>query len=117
MRIAKATLMTRWGWSTALAVGAFAILSVLDLRLKALTGVGTADLASFDSPLQVRAAFLDPTRGRERKDRAAFNRSNRPELVLYNRSKPRINLENHRFCPLIVRLPSPSAREEPTRRP
>jgi hypothetical protein len=58
MRIAKASLMSRWGWSTGLALGVFAILSVLDLRLKALTGVGTADLASFDSPLQFRAAFL-----------------------------------------------------------
>jgi hypothetical protein len=58
MRIAKATLMTRWAWSTGLAIGVFAILSLLDLRLKALTGVGTADLASFSTPLQFRAAFF-----------------------------------------------------------
>lgn len=58
MRIAKATLMTRWGWSTGLAVSVFAILAVLDLRLKSLSGVGTADLSSFTSPLQFRAAIF-----------------------------------------------------------
>ena len=58
MRIAKASLMTRWGWSTGLAIVVFAMLSALDLRLKTLTGVGTADLSSFNSPLQFRAAFL-----------------------------------------------------------
>jgi hypothetical protein len=58
MRIAKASLMTRWGWSTGLALAVFAILSVLDLRLKTLTGVGTADLSSFTSALQFRAAFF-----------------------------------------------------------
>jgi hypothetical protein len=58
MRIAKATLMNRWGWSTGLALGVFAILAALDLRLKALTGVGTADLASFSSANQFRAAFI-----------------------------------------------------------
>jgi hypothetical protein len=58
MRIAKATLMTRWGWSTGLAIAVFAILAALDLRLKALSGVGTADLASFSTPIQFRAAFF-----------------------------------------------------------
>lgn len=58
MRIAKASLMIRWGWSTGLAIVVFAILSALDLRLKTLTGVGTADLSSFTSPLQFRAAFF-----------------------------------------------------------
>jgi hypothetical protein len=58
MRIAKATLMTRWAWSTGLAAGVFAILAALDLRLKALSGVGTADLASFSSANQFRAAFF-----------------------------------------------------------
>ena len=58
MRIAKATLMSRWGWSTGLGMAVFAILAALDLRLKALSGVGTADLASFSSPLQFRAAFF-----------------------------------------------------------
>ena len=57
MRISKATLMNRWAWSTGLAMAAFTILSALDLRLKALTGVATADLASFSSAAQFRAAF------------------------------------------------------------
>ena len=58
MRIAKATLMSRWGWSTGLAMAVFAILAALDLRLKALTGVGTADLAAFTSANQFRAVFI-----------------------------------------------------------
>jgi hypothetical protein len=58
MRIAKATLMSRWAWSTGLGVSVFAILAALDLRLKALSGVGTADLASFSSAIQFRAAFF-----------------------------------------------------------
>jgi hypothetical protein len=58
MRIAKATLMNRWGWSTGLAITVFAILMVLDLRLKALTGVSTSDLAAFSTPLQFRGAFF-----------------------------------------------------------
>jgi hypothetical protein len=58
MRIAKATLMSRWGWSTGLAMAVFAILAALDLRLKALSGVGTSDLASFSSTNQFRAAFF-----------------------------------------------------------
>ena len=45
MRIAKATLMSRWAGPRGLALGVFAILALLDFRLKALTGVGTADLA------------------------------------------------------------------------
>ncbi len=57
MRIAKATLSSRWAWSSGLALGVFAILALLDLRLKALTGVGTADLAGFSSAAQFRAAF------------------------------------------------------------
>jgi hypothetical protein len=58
MRIAKATLMNRWGWCTGLAITVFAILMVLDLRLKTLTGVSTSDLAAFSTPLQFRAAFF-----------------------------------------------------------
>ena len=57
MRIAKATLMSRWGWSTGLAMGVFAIMAALDWRLKALTGVGTSDLASLSSAVQFQAAF------------------------------------------------------------
>jgi hypothetical protein len=35
----------------------FAVLTLLDYRLKALTGVGTADLAGFASAVQFQAAF------------------------------------------------------------
>src|SRR5580704_13834189 len=57
MRIAKATLVRRWAWSSGLAAAVFAILAALDWRLKALTGVGTADLAGFNSAVQFLAAF------------------------------------------------------------
>jgi hypothetical protein len=57
MRIAKAALWSRWLWSSGLAAGIFAILALLDLRLKSLSGVGTADLASFSSAVQFQAAF------------------------------------------------------------
>jgi len=57
MRISKAALMSRWAWSTALAAVVFAALFTLDLRLKALSGAGTADLQSFASAAQFRAAF------------------------------------------------------------
>ena len=72
MRIAKASLMTRWGWSTGLALAVFAILWALDLRLKTLTGVGTADLSSFTSALQFRAAFFAWS-GEPNAVRAGFN--------------------------------------------
>jgi hypothetical protein len=58
MRIAKASLSSRWAWSTGLALGVFAVLSLMDFRLKAATGVGTADLAGFTSAVQFQAAFL-----------------------------------------------------------
>jgi hypothetical protein len=57
MRISKADLMRRWGWSTGLAVLVLAILWALDLKLKAETGVGTADIQAFDAPIQFEAAF------------------------------------------------------------
>src|ERR1700742_4128728 len=57
MRIAKATLTSRWAWSSGLAVGVFAVLAFLDYRLKALTGVDTADLSSFSSWAQFQLAF------------------------------------------------------------
>jgi hypothetical protein len=57
MRIAKATLLSRWAWSSGLALGVFAVLAALDYRLKALTGVGTADLAAFTAAVQFQAAF------------------------------------------------------------
>jgi hypothetical protein len=57
MRISKAALMSRWAWSTGLGLGVFAVLFYLDLRLKALAGVGTADIQSFSTAAQFRAAF------------------------------------------------------------
>lgn len=57
MRISKAALISRWSWSTGLAVLVFAILWFLDLRLKTLAGVGTADIQAFSSAAQFRAAF------------------------------------------------------------
>ena len=57
MRIAKATLIKSWGRASGLALGVFAMLAFLDYRLKALTGVGTADLAGFASAVQFQAAF------------------------------------------------------------
>src|SRR5262249_41775801 len=58
MRIAKATLNRSWLWSSGLAAGAFAILWLLDYRLKTKTGVGTLDMLSFAGAVQYRAAFF-----------------------------------------------------------
>jgi hypothetical protein len=63
MRIAKATLYSRWAWSTGLALGVFAILATLDHWLQALSGVGTVDLAFFSTAAQFRAAFWAWGRG------------------------------------------------------
>lgn len=38
------SLNRRWAWTSVLAIGAFALLAVLDTRLKSATGYGTADL-------------------------------------------------------------------------
>jgi len=57
MRIAKVTLNRRWLASTMLALAAYAVLATLDLRLKALSGVGTFDLQSFTLGTQFDAAF------------------------------------------------------------
>ena len=58
MRITKQTLFNRWAITTVLAIALFAILAALDLRLAARSGVGTADLQSFYSAAQYKAAFL-----------------------------------------------------------
>ena len=58
MRIAKATLASRWAWCTGSALLVFAILSLLEVRLKTATGVGTTDLAGFGSAVQFQAAFI-----------------------------------------------------------
>jgi len=57
MRISKADLMRRWGWSTALAVLVLAVLWALDLKLKGESGVGTADIQAFANAVQFEAAF------------------------------------------------------------
>ncbi|HWC63244.1 MAG TPA: hypothetical protein VG501_06455, partial [Rhizomicrobium sp.] len=57
MRIAKATLVRVWVWSSGLAVAVFAVLTLLDYRLKALSGVNTADLSGFAGWAQFQLAF------------------------------------------------------------
>ena len=58
MRIAKATLTSRWAWATGLAALVFAVLAYLDYRLKALTAVSTADLSGFSELVQFQAAIV-----------------------------------------------------------
>ena len=57
MRIAKATLTKAWIWSSGLAVAVFAVLTLLDYRLKALSGVNVTDLSGFSSWAQFQLAF------------------------------------------------------------
>jgi hypothetical protein len=58
MRITKQTLNRRWAITTVLGLAVFAVLAVSDLRLKALSGYGTADLQGFSTALQYQAAFM-----------------------------------------------------------
>ena len=58
MRIAKQALVRRWALSTLAAATVFAVLAWSDMRLKALSGYGTADLQNFSTAAQYRAAFL-----------------------------------------------------------
>ena len=73
MRISKAALMNRWAWSTGLGLIVFGILLAMDLRLKALAGVDTADIQSFSSAAQFRAAFWRPWSPEPYAARAGFN--------------------------------------------
>jgi hypothetical protein len=57
MRIAKATLNSTWLVTTLLALAAYAVLATLDVRLRALSGVGTFDLQGFTLGAQYDAAF------------------------------------------------------------
>jgi hypothetical protein len=57
MRISKNTLERGWVWSTALGLVVFAVLGIMDLWLKSLTGVSTADLQGLSSAAQFRLAF------------------------------------------------------------
>jgi hypothetical protein len=56
MRITRAALDRRWAITTGLAVAAFAVLALLDVRLRMLSQVGTADLQGYTQAWQYRAA-------------------------------------------------------------
>lgn len=57
MRITRQMLVRRWAIASILAALVFAVLVALDLRLKALSGVGTVDLQTFSSGADYRIAF------------------------------------------------------------
>src|SRR5579863_9563005 len=57
MRISKTALNRGWIWATASGVIVYAILTLLDLELRSLTGVSTANLESLSGALQYRLAF------------------------------------------------------------
>jgi hypothetical protein len=57
MRISKVALNRGWIWATGLGVIAYAALTLLDMQLKSLTGVSTADLEGLSSAAQFRFAF------------------------------------------------------------
>jgi hypothetical protein len=58
MRITKQVLTRRWAISSVVAAVVFAGLAWFDLRLKSLSGFGTADLQGFATAEQYRQAFL-----------------------------------------------------------
>lgn len=58
MRITKQVLTRRWAISSDLAALVFAVLAWSDLRLKSLSGFGTADLQGFATADQYRQAFM-----------------------------------------------------------
>src|SRR5471030_1526999 len=58
MRITKQILVRRWAVTSVLAGCVFAVLAWSDLRLKALSGFGTADLQGFSTAAEYRQAFL-----------------------------------------------------------
>lgn len=58
MKITKQALERRWAVTTLLAALVFAVLAWSDLRLRALSGFGTADLQGFSSAVQYDAAFM-----------------------------------------------------------
>jgi len=57
MRITKQALNARWALATLSAALVFAVLVWWDLRLKALSGYGTADLQGFSTAAQYNDAF------------------------------------------------------------
>ncbi len=58
MRITKETLVRRWTVTTVLAAMVFAVLTWSDLRLKSLSGFGTADLQGFSTAAEYKRAFM-----------------------------------------------------------
>lgn len=58
MRITKQVLTYRWAVFSVLAALVFAVLTWSDMRLKSLSGFGTADLQGFATAEQYRQAFL-----------------------------------------------------------
>lgn len=58
MRITKETLVRRWTATTVLAAIVLAILAWSDLRLKSLSGYGTADLQGFSTAAEYKRAFM-----------------------------------------------------------
>jgi len=58
MRITKERLVRRWMAATVLAAIVFAVLAWSDLRLKSLSGFGTADLQGFSTAGEYRRAFM-----------------------------------------------------------
>jgi hypothetical protein len=58
MRITRQMLVRRWAIASISAALVFAVLLALDLRLKALSGFGTADLQAYSTANQYRRAFM-----------------------------------------------------------
>ena len=58
MRISKQLLVRRWAITTILAAVVLAVLAWSDLRLKALSGYGTADLQGYATATQYGRAFM-----------------------------------------------------------
>jgi len=52
------TLLRRWEWLTLFAIGAFAVLSFLDIGLKSATGYGTVDLQSAQTATDFKRIFF-----------------------------------------------------------
>jgi hypothetical protein len=57
MRISRTALDRGWIWATGSGVITYAILTLLDMQLKSLTGVSTANLEGLASAAQFRLAF------------------------------------------------------------
>jgi hypothetical protein len=58
MRITRQMLVRRWAITSISATLVFAVLLALDLRLKALSGFGTADLQTYSTANEYRRAFM-----------------------------------------------------------